>query len=551
MEDIKNDLKNIFKGELDTSDEALEFHSHDASIFELRPQLVASPQDSDDIKALVGYVLNNKQNNPDLSLTVRSAGTDMGGGAINESIIVAMTPHMNQIQNLTAESVQVQPGMLYRDFDVRTKELGSILPSYPASRGLASVGGMVANNSGGELNIRYGKTDQYVTELQVVLGDGNEYTVVPLTKPELDSKMAQGDYEGELYKKTYELLESNYDAIQAARPNVPKDSTGYHLWDVWNRETGVFDLTKLFIGSQGTLGIITDIKFRLVPNPMNHVGTLVAYVHSTERLGDITNKILSHKPFAVEVFDDKTLWLSFKFIFAFLTRMPFWQWVEMCIRLIPNGLALFRGFPKLILLIEFDGADQAEVNRRIHEARLDLKQFKNITYMEEASTFKKADKFWKMRQESFNLLRSKVKDKHTAPYIDDFVVPIERLEEFLPQLELIIDKYKLMGTIAGHLGDGNFHVIPLMNIELESERAKIEPSMKEVYDLVLQYGGSISGEHNDGMVRGPWLERMYGKEIFSYMDAIKRLYDPQNIFNPRKKTDADWGYTFSRIRKNF
>ena len=548
---LEKSLREIIEGDVDSTDETREKYSHDASLFELTPEVVVSPKNSEDLQKVVRFINEHRADNPDLSLTIRSAGTDMSGGAINTSIVADVSRYMNQLQDLTAESAHVQPGMLYRDFDVKTKELGSILPSYPASRGLASVGGMVANNSGGELNIRYGKTDQYVNEIKVILGDGNEYTVVPLDKAGLDSKMAQGDYEGDLYKKTFELLEANYDSIQAAKPNTPKDSTGYHLWDVWNRETGIFDMTKLFIGSQGTLGVITDVKFRLVPNPMDHVGTLVAYVHNTDRLGDITNQILSHKPFAVEVFDDKTLWLSFKFIFAFLTRMPFWQWVEMCIRLIPNGLALFRGVPKLILLIEFDGADQAEVNRKIHEARLDLKQFKNITYMEEASTFKKADKFWKMRQESFNLLRSKVKDKHTAPYIDDFVVPIERLEEFLPKLEQIINKYKLMGTIAGHLGDGNFHVIPLMNIEKESERAKIEPSMKEVYELVLSYGGSISGEHNDGMVRGPWLERMYGPEIFGHMKEVKHIFDPNNIFNPHKKTDANWDFSFSKIRKNF
>src|SRR5690606_30377137 len=281
------------------------------------------------------------------------------------------------------------------------------------------------------------------------------------------------------------------------------------------------------------------------------VGTLAVYVRNTENLGLITEKIMSYNPFAVEVFDDKTLWLGFKFIFAFLSRMSFWEWAAMCIRLIPNGLAMLKGIPKLVLLIEFDGNDQAEVNRRIHEARLGLKEFKNISYMEEANTFAKADKFWKMRQESFNLLRQKVKDRHTAPYIDDFIVPLDRMEELLPKIEAIIKKYHLMGTIAGHLGDGNFHVIPLMKIEDPEERAKIEPSMKEVYEVVLGLGGSLSGEHNDGLVRGPWLERMYGPSMLGYMKEIKHRYDPQNIFNPNKKTDANWEYSFSHIRQKF
>lgn len=549
--DIQSALQGIFKGDLDTTPETLDFYSHDASLFELRPEIVAFPKDAEDVKAAVSFVLANKAANPKLSITPRAAGTDMSGGAINESIILDASRYMTEIRELTPESVRVQPGRLYREFDLETKKVGSILPSYPASRGLAAVGGMVSNNSGGELGIRYGKTQKYVHELKVVLGDGNEYVIRPLNRQELDGKLVQNDYEGELYRRTLELIEQHYDEIQAARPRVAKDSTGYRLWDVWSRETQVFDLTQLFIGAQGTLGIITDIKFKLVPDPMAHVGTLAVYVKNTENLGLITQKIMSYQPFAVEVFDDKTLLLGMKFIFAFLSRMSFWQWAGMCFRLIPNGIAMLRGIPKLVLLIEFDGKDQAEVNRRVHEARVGLSEFKNINYMEEANTFKKADKFWKMRQESFNLLRQKVKDKHTAPYIDDFVVPIDRLEELLPKIEEIINKYKLMGTIAGHLGDGNFHVIPLMKIEDPEERAKIEPSMKEVYEVVLSLGGSLSGEHNDGLVRGPWLERMYGPSMLGYMKEIKHLYDPQNIFNPNKKTDATWEYSFSKIRQSF
>lgn len=549
--DIKTHLEGIFKGDLDTSPETLEFYSHDASLFELRPKLVAFPKDADDIKAAVKFVLDNKASDSSLSITPRAAGTDMSGGAINESIILDTSRYMTEIRELTSESVKVQPGRLYRELDVETKKIGSILPSYPASRNLAAVGGMVSNNSGGELGIRYGKTEKYVSELSVVLGDGNEYTVRPLNREELTVKMSQGDYEGELYRKTYELIEAHYDEIKAAKPKVAKDSTGYRLWDVWDRETGIFDLTQLFIGAQGTLGIITDIQFKLVPDPMNHVGTLAVYVKNTENLGRITEKIMSYEPFAVEVFDDKTLMLGMRFIFKFLTRMSFGQWLMMCIRLIPNGIAMLRGIPKLVLLIEFDGKDQEEVNRRVHEARVGLSEFKNINYMEEANTFAKADKFWKMRQESFNLLRQNVKDRHTAPYIDDFVVPLDKMEELLPAVEGVIKKYDLMGTIAGHLGDGNFHVIPLMKIEDPEERAKIEPSMKEVYDIVLKLGGSLSGEHNDGMVRGPWLERMYGPTILGYMREIKQLYDPQNIFNPNKKTDADWDFSFGHIRHSF
>lgn len=547
--DISTELAKIFKGELDSTDETREFYSHDASLFELKPQIVAFPQDAADIKSLVKFVGDNKATNPELSITPRSRGTDMSGGAIGESIVLDVSKHMNKLHEATAETAHVQPGMLYREFDLETLKYGSILPSYPASRDLASVGGMVSNNSGGEKSLQYGKTDNFVTEISVILSDGNEYVVKPLTREELEVKMNQGDFEGNLYRQTFDLVDKQYDEIKAAAPNVSKDSTGYHLWNIWNKETGVFDLTKLFIGAQGTLGIITDVKVKLVPKPA-HSGTLVCYMKDIDQLGEVIPAVLAHKPATFECFDDNTLWLSFKFFFSFINKLGFIPWVMLALQLIPDGLMLLKGVPRLILLIEFTGSSVDEVKQKIHETKIDLQKF-GFTYMEEDETEAKSRKFWLMRRESFNLLRSKVKDKHTAPFIDDMVVPPEHLTEFLPQLREIIKKYKLLATIAGHLGDGNFHVIPLMKIEEPSERAKLEPAMKEVNTLVIKYGGSVSGEHNDGMVRGPWLEQMYSPAVLGYMKQMKSLYDPQNIFNPHKKTDANWDFSFSHIRDHF
>lgn len=547
--DIAAELTKIFKGEIDTTDETREFYSHDASLFELKPQVVVFPKDALDVKSLVQFVRDNKAKHHDLNITPRSRGTDMSGGAIGESIIMDVSKHMNKLHEVTAEHAHVQPGMLYREFDLETLKHGSILPSYPASRDLASVGGMASNNSGGEKSLQFGKTDRYVTELKVVLSDGNEYTVKPIDRKQLNAKMDQDDFEGNLYRRTFDLVDKHYDEIKAAAPKVTKDSTGYHIWNIWDRETGIFDLTKLFVGAQGTLGIITDIKFNLVPKP-EHSGTLVCYMKDTDDLGEVIPAVLRHKPATFECFDDNTLWLSFKFFFSFLKKLGVVRWVKLALQLIPDGAMLVKGIPHLILLIEFTGNSVEEVKLKIHETRIDLEKY-NFTYMEEDETEEKSQKFWLMRRESFNLLRSKVHDKHTAPFIDDMVVPPERLAEFLPRLRKIIKKYKLLATIAGHLGDGNFHVIPLMKIEMKSERAKLEPAMKEVNTLVIKYGGSVSGEHNDGLIRGPWLQQMYSPSVLGYMRDLKSLYDPKNIFNPHKKTDADWKYSFSHIRERF
>ncbi|GAC1386408.1 MAG: hypothetical protein NVS1B7_5130 [Candidatus Saccharimonadales bacterium] len=552
MEDLIDRLnKNGFTGEADDSIATRHFYSHDASMFELVPELVLYPKDSQDIQTLIKQVAATKrQGKHHISITARSAGTDMSGGAINQSIIIDMTKHFQQIFSVNSHSAHAQPGVYYRNFEVETLKHGALMPSYPASRDLCTIGGMVANNSGGEKSLEHGKTEKFVTELKVVLADGNEYTVKALTKKELDKKMAQADFEGRLYKQIFELVEGHYDEIKAAQPKVSKDSTAYHLWNVWDRNTGIFDLNQIIIGSQGTLGIVTDIKFRLIKAP-KHSGTLVIFLRHTEDLGTLINKVMEYHPATFEGFDNYTLMLSFKLFFYFHEKLGWLGMAKLGLQLIPDALKLFRGIPKMVLMVEFNGDTPEIVKQKVHEMHQALRPFGHEALFEDDDTEAKAEKFWIMRRESFNLLRKKVHDKHTAPFIDDLVVPPQHLPQFLPELRRIINKYDLLATIAGHMGDGNFHVIPLMKIEEEKERLKLEPCMREVNALVLKYGGSLSGEHNDGLSRGPWLHMMYSRDMMHIFKQVKYIFDPLNIFNPDKKTDAHWEFSLSHLRDHF
>jgi FAD/FMN-containing dehydrogenase len=549
MDEFKQKLKAAgFEGEIENSAETLETYSHDASLFEIKPKLVVFPKNSKDVQVLIKLAAGEKKRMPKLSLTARSAGTCMSGGAVNDSIIVDFNKYFTQIEHVSATEAHAQPGVFYRDFEKETLKYKALMPSYPASRDLCTIGGMVNNNSGGEKSLEFGKTENFVNELKVVFADGHEYVVKPLNKRELVKKMAQKDFEGQLYKKLFELCEKHYDKIKAAKPNVSKNSMGYNLWDVWDREAGVFDLTKLIVGSQGTLGFTTDIKFRLVPT-RPYSGLLVCFLKNIDPLGEIINKVMAHKPATFESFDDHTLYLSIRFLPSFRKYLGWWGLVKLMISLIPDGAMLLRGVPKLILMIEFNGQTQEEVTQKINNMKRDLHGYHMA--MERDETAAKSQKFWIMRRQSFNLLRSKVKDKHTAPFIDDLVVNPPYLTEFLPKLRYIIRKYDLLATIAGHMGDGNFHIIPLMKIEAPKERAKLLPAMQEIDQLVLKYHGSLSGEHNDGLVRGPWLEQQFGREVVNLFRDVKHIFDPENLFNPHKKSDANWDYSFSHIRKSF
>ncbi len=554
MDEVVEELKSGgFKGEIISDLNTLDFYSHDASMFEIRPKLAIKPVNSKDVQIAVKTVSKLKNKNEYLSLTARSAGTCMSGGAINDSIIIDFLEHFKKIEKVNSSSAQAEPGVYYRDFEKQTLKAGGLMPSYPASRDLATIGGMVNNNSGGEKSLEYGKTEDFVTKLNFVFSDGVEREITPLTLSQLQSKIKKNDYEGKVYKKLYKLIDDHYDFIKAAKPKVSKNSTGYNIWDVWDKDTKIFDLNKLIVGAQGTLGLVTDINFRLVKKSP-HSGLLVLFLKDIDNLGEIITKVLAASPATFESFDDATLFLAIRFLPSFLKLLGLKKFIHLVVSLIPDAFQLLRGIPKLILMVEFTGQTEAEVRSKVVALHKQLKPLKaryEINGFEEDPSEAKSEKFWVMRRYSFQLLRSKVKDKHTAPFIDDFVVPTASLNIFLPKLRKIIKKYKLMATLAGHMGDGNFHVIPLMKLEDKRDRRKILPAMKEVNNLVLKYNGSLSGEHNDGLVRGPWLKKMYGQKMYDIFKEVKKIMDPEDIFNPHKKIDANWDYSFSHIRDHF
>ena len=206
---LLDELKDVIKGDVMTDEETLMANSHDASIFEIKPQVVVSPNGAEDVKALVKFVSKHKKEHSDLSLTGRSAGTDMGGGSINDSIIVSFLKYFNHIGSIEDGVGTAEPGVYYRDFEKETLKQNLLFASYPASRELCAIGGIVNNNSGGEKSLEFGKTEHFIKEVKVVLADGNQYTLKPLNEKELDAKMAQKDFEGGMYRDMYKLITDN------------------------------------------------------------------------------------------------------------------------------------------------------------------------------------------------------------------------------------------------------------------------------------------------------------------------------------------------------
>ncbi len=543
-ESIFASLKPDFKGDLDFSSATLAVYSHDASLFEIKPKLVVFPREVADVKYLVAWVNQHRVEDSTLSLTARSAGTDMSGGAINASIIVDFTRYLNKIKNVSSTLATVEPGCFYRDFEKATLAQRAIMPTYPASRELCAVGGMVSNNSGGEKSLKYGKTENHLESLKVVFSDANEYLVKPLTGEELTLKIAQSDFEGEVYRSLKKLLDEYYDEIMTAKPAVSKNSSGYYLWNIYNKETGIFDLCRLIVGSQGTLGLVTEITFKLVPvEPFSNM--LVVFLPELSHLSEMINEILPFGPDSLESYDDYSLDLAVKFFPDFFKQMGFWHALKLGWQFLPEAwlVLISRKLPKLILMVEFTGHTREEIQTKLLDLQQHLQKFNYPVRL--AKNSQEAEKYWRIRRESFNLLRKHTRGKRTAPFIDDIIVKPEFLPEFLPQVQKLIDDYKLVYTIAGHPGNGNFHIIPLMDLANPLSADVIVDLSQKVYDLVLKYHGSISAEHNDGIIRTPYLPQMFGPAVADLFKKTKAIFDPTNIFNPGKKV----GGTFADLRK--
>lgn len=545
--DILNDLQLAVVGDITTLDEDRERLARDTSLFYVKPEIIIYPKTREHISHLLAYALEARKHDIDISVTFRSAGTCMTGGSLTQSIVVDTTRYMKHIFDVTEFSAAAEPGVYYRDFEKRTLEQGWIMPSYPASREIAAMGGIVSNNSGGEKTLTYGKTEKYVQSLDVVYVNGERDLLRAFVDEELQAKLHEQTEGGRIHREMYALITENYDMIMKAKPTVSKNSSGYYLWNVYNKETGVFDLSKLIVGSQGTLAAVASATFTGV-KPKNHSRMIIMFVPSTIHLGEIVVKMLTHKPESIESYDDHTFKIAIKFFKDIAIRMG-GNMIMLGFQFLPEfWMVLTGGVPKIILMAEFAGDSEADVDAQVQAAYEDMKSF-DLPIKRTKSEWE-SKKYWTFRRESFNLLRNRLAGMRTAPVIDDIIVHPQDLPQFLPKLDAIFSKdtYKgLIYTIAGHVGDANFHIIPLIDIHQNGIVETLHKLMDEVFTLVFEYRGSMSGEHNDGLLRSSYLSKMFSPEIISLFEKTKNIFDPLHVLNPGKKVFADKEFAWKHI----
>jgi phosphomannomutase len=529
--------------------------ARDTSIFTRTPSLVVYPKDADDVSALVKTIHDAKQSGAEVSLTARSAGTCMSGGPLTTSVVAVFMKYMNKIIEVGEDSnggyAVTEPGVFYRDFEKATlakkiKGRGQIMPSYPASRELCAMGGIVNNNSGGERTLEYGKTEKYVEEVEVVLSDGTRTTLKALSREELAFKQAQQTLEGSIYRDMHALIKDNLEVIEKAKPRVSKNSAGYALWSVIDKEKGTFNLAKLICGAQGTLAFMTKAKLRLVPEE-THRAMLVIFLSDLNVLPDIVHRVLPSNPESFESYDDNTFKLAIKFMPQMLSQMGLGRAMHLGISFLPEmAMAVTGGVPKMVLMAEFSGDTAEDALKKANAAQSAIAGLHLPTSVKKNEH--ESEKYWIVRRESFALLRKNVHGLYAAPFIDDFVVSPDTYPQFLPELNALLAEYKkyFIYTIAGHIGNGNFHIIPLMDLKRPEVRKVILELAPKVYSLVIKYGGTTTGEHNDGIIRTPYLPMLFGEQVVGLFEQTKKIFDPLNIFNPGKKVHG----TFADIERD-
>ncbi len=528
---IEKTIKSIIEGDVDVSASTLKKCSTDASIFEVAPSAVIYPKNHEDLSALVRFVSKKRMEGVSVSLTPRAGGTCMSGGPLTQSYVVDLTRYFNTISEVNMDSLKVlvDAGVMYVDIEKATHPLGLFFAPYTSSRDICGIGGMIGNNASGEKSVKYGPTSSNIDRLRVLLSDGNEYVFGPLTVKELNIKRALKTFDGEIYREVTKLIEDNWSVIDKNHPRVKKNAAGYPLWDLWNADKSIFNMARLFIGSQASLGIVTKAELNLVHFP-KATRMIVAPISALSDLTPVVKTLLRHNPDVCETFDHHTYDLAKKYHPAEAEKAN-----------IAEG-------KHMVVFGIYAGDTQHLADVQAGQAKEELERMgKEVFWVESPEVI---ESFLLIRRKSFRmLLEHPHPDKRAMAFLEDTIVPLEHYGEFLSALEAILAEYDMTYTYAGHIGDGSIRLVPLVNMEIKGSAEMVMEVERRVNNLVFAFGGSMSVDHNDGIIRTPFLEQMYGKEMVSLFAKIKEIFDPLNIFNPGKKVGGTLEYAIDHIVK--
>jgi len=546
-----------FRGGISTKKQLLDAYSTDESIFSIRPQVVIQPKNRTDVEIAAKVIARETKRFTALSLTPRAAGTGLGGGSLSDSIVIDMCAHLNKFGEVTEKKDKIifttEPGVMWRDIEKKLKSHDAYLPPYPASKDICSIGGSIGNNAAGPDSLRYGHCADWIESLDVVLYDGHTYTVKPLNFREFKNLVKQDHEFARIAQQIFDLIAKNEAEIKKNKPKTAKNTAGYPLWSVmpqgvakFKKGEGNFDLTRLIAGSQGTIGIITHLTMRAQKKPKNTTLIAIPIFDLNDAASSIV-KVLKYSPINVEIFDALTFDLALRNPSFFKARLSKTLYYRVMFSMYTTYHVRFaRKIPEFTVLVTLDEETTKTTNPQdiIKEIASSKVKARVVTNKIEA------EMYWQIRRASYTLSKFQDKTKRPAAFLEDMTVPPENLSKFFVQIKRLLKEFNVTAAVHGHGGNGHFHFYPLLDFTNKTTPALVEKMAETFFNTAVKFKGDICGEHNDGIIRTPYLDKMFTKKMLDIFKKTEHIFDPDDIFNPGKKVNPRFDIKKTMRTKN-
>lgn len=519
------EVRPVFDGEIFTNKFTRLQYATDASAYREIPAAVVLPKNTDDIKKIIRFAATHN-----VPLIARGAGTSLAGQVVGKGIVVDVSKYLNRIIeiNTTERWVKVQPGVVLDELNMALQPYGLFFGPETSTSNRCVIGGMVGNNSCGSHSIIYGSTRDHVLEIKAILSDGSEVIFGNLTSEEFKEKCSGNSLENRLYQHIRDVFSEapNRNTIRDGYPNpkIKRRNTGYALDLLMDSQPFTeselpFNFCKILAGSEGTLAFSTEIKLNLVPLPPPVKALVCAHFQTREDAFKANLIALNYKPGAVEMMDNNILELTKGNIEQNKNRF------------------FIEGDPAAILLIEFARNSREEIEQVAQKMIKDMNA-QGLGYHYPIIFGEDIQKVWNLRKAGLGLLSNMKGDAKPVSLIEDTAVAVEELPAYLNDFEQILKKYNKSCVYYAHIGSGELHLRPILNLKNKADVDLFYRIGLDVAYLVRKYKGSLSGEHGDGRLRGEFIPIVLGEKNYRLLKSVKAAWDPQNIFNPGKITDT-------------
>ena len=515
VSELRRELAIELRGDVRFDKISRALYSTDASVYQIEPIGVVVPRSRQELLRVVQICARLH-----CPITMRGGGTSQAGQAIGPGLVVDTSKYLNAVLELNTEQrwVRVEPGVVLDELNAQLRPHGLRFAPDISTASRATIGGMMANNSSGARSVVYGKTIDHVIEQEVALSDGSVVTFGPVSDRDLDGTRAGDTLEARCYRVVAELAEQHRDEIDRRFPKVLRRVGGYNL-DAFTPGRP-FNLARLMVGSEGTLGVVLSAKLNLVPLPNAKAVLVIQFANLLESLA-AAPLILRHGPSAVEVMD--------KSILDHTRKSPALEALRQ---------SFIEGDPGSLLCVEFY-ADRAEdlppkleaLERELRQHRFGYRYYHALDLAQQA-------RIWSLREAGLGLSMAMRDDAKSISFVEDTAVAPERLRDYIERFLAVVARHGTTAGVYAHASVGCLHVRPVVNMKTEAGVRQFEATANEIADLVLEFGGALSGEHGDGLVRGPFMAKMFGPVLYDAFRTIKQTFDPHGIFNPGKIVDA-------------